>query len=94
MLDEIVSELLMCRFILDLLMHLKELLQHLRVTKLVVLRVQHFGNGTFLIVVEVILVLSLIFNDHVVKEDTSLLECGFSKEITTKHMTINVFIPS
>ena len=72
MLDEIVSELLMCRFILDLLMHLEELLQHLRVTMLVVLRVQHLGNGTFLIVVEVILVLSLIFNDHVVKDDTSL----------------------
>ena len=94
MLDEIVLDMLMCRFILDLLIHLEELLQQLRITMLVVLRVQHLGNGTFLIVVEVILVLSLIFNDHVVKEDTSLLECGFSKEITTKHMTINVFIPS
>ena len=72
MLDEIVSELLMCRFILDLLMHLEELLQQLRITMLVVLRVQHLGNSTFLIVVEVILVLSLIFNDHIVKEDTSL----------------------
>ena len=41
MLDEIVSELLMCRFILDLLMHLEELLQQLRITMLVVLRVQH-----------------------------------------------------
>ena len=38
MLDEIVSELLMCRFILGLLMHLEELLQHLRITMLVVLR--------------------------------------------------------
>ena len=72
MLDEIVSELLMCRFILDLLMHLEELLQQLRITMLVVLRVQHLGNGSFLIVVEIILVLSLIFNDHIVKEDTSL----------------------
>ena len=94
MLDEIVLDMLMCQFILDLLIHLEELLQQLRITMLVVLRVQHLGNSTFLIVVEVILVLSLIFNDHVVKEDTSLLECGFSKEITTKHMTINVFIPS
>ena len=72
MLDEIISELLMCRFILDLLMHLEELLQQLRIMMLVVLRVQHLGNGTFLIVVEVILVLSLIFNDYVVKDDTSL----------------------
>ena len=45
MLDKIVSELLMCRFILDLLMHLEEL-QQLRITMLVVLRVQHLGNGT------------------------------------------------
>ena len=60
MLDEIVLDMLMCRFILDLLIHLEELLQQLRITMLVVLRVQHLGNGSFLIVVEIILVLSLI----------------------------------